>query len=632
VHVSLEREADGGTRAAVDRLAIGSSVTALLQLGARTYFADALGLAQVSWGDGGTLHRFDGGAGTSKLVSLAWPWLGGMRAGSVWILNLDGGDTLAEAPILRADGGAQTLFDIGPVGRLDSELTLAVAAEEGLFAASSDGVHWLRLEPAEAPPFDNDECPAHDAGVLRVGWIDVWGGAGVGYVSRDSTQLMLGGAALLACAPDTNGPPLCSACGAGESLIDVRIATDQAQLWCRAPDGSQSTHTTWSNACESAPWVEAAESSLLFDTAVVGKSGASHSAHAGAHGQLWSVETWNIAPLTLDIRPRVLFLLGTTLWGTANDGRSVNNFPNGAVDYVTEDPEVGLRYQPLTLPDPRLDLAFWPLLPQRTVEGQLDQVFIGWGSIPAYVTLGIEGALYDLSSGTPRQYARYDLSLGVPTTATSSALTDGGAVVVAGFGDKLAAAQLGEAVAQLEVKTSPRPFDPIVSVALLPAGTPMTDGGALLASGWVTTANAVFALEARSSQHWRTSEVPTPDGRRLVVWTQGSAGRLGYDDGAVLSLPGRVWLASPIPGAAVVDYGVVCGQAYALTADALWKLEGAADGGIGAWTPVDLTGLVPGLGVGATFAGGALDLHHDTLFISTRFGNLVRLKQEQSCD
>lgn len=87
-----------------------------------------------------------------------------------------------------------------------------------------------------------------------------------------------------------------------------------------------------------------------------------------------------------------------------------------------------------------------------------------------------------------------------------------------------------------------------------------------------------------------------PPGEPTAVWADGRAGRVGYRDGRVYSLPSRVLIAPALklPGAQGAQFGNACARVYALTNDALYRLENGGDGGVGAWAKVALDLAAPG--------------------------------------
>lgn len=194
--------------------------------------------------------------------------------------------------------------------------------------------------------------------------------------------------------------------------------------------------------------------------------------------------------------------------------------------------------------------------------------------------------------------------------AATGTTRDGGEVLVVGGEDRLWALEtarmgLDGGATRLLVRTVPAVAGRFQSVAMVATpGLAGTDH----AVGYALVSSRLFRIRARSSSSWLSEELPLPEGEPIAVWADGANGRVGYADGRVFSAASRLQLALPTP-TAVRAFASICGEGFALTADALLRLIPGADGGpLGTWVPVDLTNArLPPL-AGARIYGSNRDL------------------------
>jgi hypothetical protein len=187
-----------------------------------------------------------------------------------------------------------------------------------------------------------------------------------------------------------------------------------------------------------------------------------------------------------------------------------------------------------------------------------------------------------------------------------------------------------EALPVSEVRLVPLPRVAITALAPLPPG----DG---YARGYLLAGGRVFRYGASSPLVWRADELLFPRGTPLAVWTEGERGRVGFRDGAVRSLPGRVDLAPAITtatdtagagagaGVEVVDYAQVCGHTFALAGAGLWRLVVEPGAQSGRWREVPLgDALRAGLPADG-LAAGRLHAGTSALFLFDPHGRSFRL-------
>jgi hypothetical protein len=551
----------------------GGAPRALALFGSRAFVADELGLVELP-----AATRWSLGATRLRVAD-------GMIAGSgdagVWLLNTDTGLATLAPPLLRADAGGQEIFDIAilPEG-------VVAAAEEGLFLTGADG-GW---QPMPFWSIPNAQCPGtSDGGGFRVRGIDVHGSYNDSKVLDLSAEhwpgdggpelfLITADGQLGTCsAPAWSSTINCPLCDPGQTLADFTEST----AWCRDSDGGETLRGVSYCTSSASTW-------LLHGPTVAGHSSQGYAAHADLAGHVVAATfaptfTAFVAPATSS-----LIRVGTQRWMGA--------------DWV-EAPGVGFVPGGLGLVEPGAFFAasgtgyIQPFTPQLVFGDALDQAFADPGYTP------ISGRVYAVGSGALELTNTYDLALGTPTLAQRS-----GGLLIAAFDDRLAAAGSDGVLA---VKLAPRPFDAVRSMAF--------SGDA----GYALTGTALFHVVAHSLQHWTADEIVVPDGERVGVWLDGQAGRLGYTDGTVLSLPSRVSLSQPLPAAArVVQYSQLCGQPVALTAGGLYRLQAS-----GEWVLEPL----PSVGPDRDFAGGHIDVEGDSLLVTTGGGTLIRLAPPMSC-
>lgn len=647
-------------------------VSSLGVAGTRAYLLDRAGLGVFDWSlDGGALRRATGGGslrGQMRVYGHAPNDVGparvfGIEARSYWVYDPDG-DLVQTSTIRGMDGGALALYDVvagdeqqGNANYYDLGFLLA-ATEEGLYGAYFDGgtlpapASWA---PAQFRGFPNAQCPPQvGAPALRATRLDSWGPHEQNFFYR---TLLLWGAPIAgsadaglheplglmeysgyppinACGFGNNffGFGVCSGCPEGDKLVDaisVRSSFNSidatAITFCRAPNGSQRAYriTTRLDVCtREEQSFEDADAFTLPTTPSHVPMGTT--TQLGARGQRWSVTGSTSSPLTLDMHPAPLFKNNQELWGIASVSKG---FAQTAFAHLQVD-GVGLVRSGGA---PRAKANNVEVFPAGTVEGNLR-----WAFDNSY--------LWNFNGSDPRPVASFSASVldpqnqssSTPRVAVLARTSDGGTSLVAAFSDKIAAADLTAALGdggapELALKFSPRPFSPIRSLtALLP--TQQADGGGSYVSGYALTETGLFFFAASSEQRWRAQEVIISGDEPLEVWADRAAGRIGFADGTVVSLPSRVLLANGLPnGERALDFAQLCGQPFAISGSALYRL-GGADGGAADWElealPISLSGTTP---LVSEVPAAKLWSDRDELYVSTRFGEVVRIRPVSPC-
>jgi hypothetical protein len=546
---------------------------ALALYGTRAFVADELGLVELP----AAIRR----PLAATRLRAAYGVIAGCGDAGVWMLDPSTGFATHAPPLLRADAGGQEIFDIAilPQG-------VIAAAEEGLFLTGFDG-GWQPMPFGSIP---NAQCPGPSDGGFRVRGIDVhdsyndskvlnlsaerWpgdGGPELFLIAADGLQGTCS-------APAWSQQEACPLCDPGQTLADFT----ESAAWCRDSDGGETLK--WVSYCMST-----AITWQLHGPTVAGHSSQSYSAHADVAGHV--VAATSGPTFTALIAPTTdgLMRVGTQRWmGAAWFEAPGVGFVPGGLGLVEAD-----AFFKVTSSTGYVH-AF---APQFVFGDALDEAFADPGYTP------ISGRVYAFGSGALELTNTYDLALGAPSVALRS-----GGLLIAAFDDRLAAAGTDGVLA---VKLAPRPFDAIRSMAF--------SGDA----GYALTGTALFHVVAHSLQHWTADEIIVPDGERVGVWLDGQAGRLGYTDGTVLSLPSRVSLSQPLPAdERVVQYSQLCGQPVALAAGGLYRLQAS-----GEWVLEPL----PSVGPDREFAGGRIDVEGDSLLVTTGGGTLIRLAPPMSC-
>ena len=148
------------------------------------------------------------------------------------------------------------------------------------------------------------------------------------------------------------------------------------------------------------------------------------------------------------------------------------------------------------------------------------------------------------------------------------------------------------------IKVVPLPSTEIQSLAFTAADRADAGTGPLL-EGYVVTQQRLFRVVAYSSSLWTSDELRlgTTSSAPVSTWMEKGRGRVGTSDGHVFGLPVPVPLSAAIPEApmpVVLSYGSLCGQAFALSATALYRLS-LETPPLGTWKRVPLDSAFPGL-------------------------------------
>lgn len=178
----------------------------------------------------------------------------------------------------------------------------------------------------------------------------------------------------------------------------------------------------------------------------------------------------------------------------------------------------------------------------------------------------------------------------------------------------------GVRVAQLEPRITPVNRGRIAAIAI--TTTPSTAKESV--TGYLIAQLRLFRVFAFDEAQWSLKEVTLPEGVPAGLWADGPNARVAFDDGTTLSLPSRTQIAGPVPNGAQ-QFIELCGQGYALTPDALYRLEpGTTASSLGQWVAVNLGAPTPNASTGA-FLGGKLHASGNELYVFNRYGTTWRL-------
>lgn len=369
--------------------------------------------------------------------------------------------------------------------------------------------------------------------------------------------------------------PPCRACPDGYALVDFASLFDGERMQpamvahCRRASTNENLTiglrgATASSGC-SAEVVDEGPGTLrdqlLPSTSLVG-----HGGWVGAHGQLW------IGDSVIDARS--LFLDGVPA-AMARGGTDIAAFDRGTFYFL--DPRYGFIGV-----SGGADLEAQVVAP---VQGRDDWVvtgglFIGRQSLGGFSSTGGGEAVAGRG-------ATVDLRLvGEPFFSGAGRTNDGGVVVVVTANDAVFSSDVteiyfdaGARPGTLDFRIAPLNRVAIRSLAVLDV---VPDGGLQpYTHGYVLARAELIELTADTVEHWRARPVHAPPGNLVEVWSDGTYGRLGLDDGTVYSLPALKPLGPPV-GSRVGDYYQFRGQPWAVADDGVWRLE-AARGGPGIW-------------------------------------------------
>ncbi|MDP1826138.1 MAG: hypothetical protein Q8L48_22925 [Archangium sp.] len=193
---------------------------------------------------------------------------------------------------------------------------------------------------------------------------------------------------------------------------------------------------------------------------------------------------------------------------------------------------------------------------------------------------------------------------GSGTRAFSTITTDadGQPWLIVGAGDRLWADDrlISEdaGIRTIGIKSVPLPSADIQSLAFAASDRGDAGTGPLL-DGYTVEQQRIFRVVVHTPSLWLSDEIRlgVTNAVPLSVWMEGSRGRVGTSDGRVFGLPVPVPLSPTIPEAplpTVVAFGSLCGQAFALSPTALYRLS-LETPPLGTWKRVPLESAHPGL-------------------------------------
>ena len=192
---------------------------------------------------------------------------------------------------------------------------------------------------------------------------------------------------------------------------------------------------------------------------------------------------------------------------------------------------------------------------------------------------------------------------GTRSFSTIAADAEGQPWIIIGAGDRLWAedARLlspDAGARTISIKVVPLPSSEIQSLSFTAADRGDAGTGNLL-EGYVVAQQRIFRVVASSSSLWHSDEIRlgTTGLASVSTWMEQGHGRVGTSDGRVFGLPVPVPLSAAIPEGpmpSVLSYGSLCGQAFALSSSALYRLS-LETPPLGTWKRVPLDSAFPGL-------------------------------------
>ncbi len=210
------------------------------------------------------------------------------------------------------------------------------------------------------------------------------------------------------------------------------------------------------------------------------------------------------------------------------------------------------------------------------------------GSLDLLPTVGSIGQVVD--SSTTKSFG----------TLTNDA--DGHPWLIVGAADRIwgvDARSLGDGgIVTIGIKAAPFPSADIQSIAFAAFDRGDAGTGPLL-EGYTVEQQRLFRVVVHAPTLWLPDEIRlgVTDTAPVAVWMEGLRGRVGTSDGRVFGLPVPVVLSTAIPEAplpTVLNYGSLCGQAFALSGTALYRLS-LESPPLGTWKRVSLESAHPGI-------------------------------------
>jgi hypothetical protein len=183
------------------------------------------------------------------------------------------------------------------------------------------------------------------------------------------------------------------------------------------------------------------------------------------------------------------------------------------------------------------------------------------------------------------------------------------------------------------VAVVPAPGSSIFGMVVLP---PSARGDPWL-EAYAHTSTGIFHIAAKDPTRWVSTRVNIPAGTVVSSFRDGTRVRVGFSDGTVETLPSLVPLAPPLPENPPIAtaFAQVCGQGYALGAQALYRMvpdvDGGAVTGTGHWEVQPLSAPIVSANGDPGFQGGMLQSFGSHLYVGTVYGTVMRLDVPQPC-
>jgi hypothetical protein len=194
-------------------------------------------------------------------------------------------------------------------------------------------------------------------------------------------------------------------------------------------------------------------------------------------------------------------------------------------------------------------------------------------------------------------------SSGTRSFSTIATDAEGEPWLIVGAGDRIWADDarlLGEdaGTRTIAIKTAPLPSSDIQSLAFTAYARGDAGTGPLL-EGYTVAQSRLFRVVVHTPTLWLSDEIRLGEtaSAAVSVWMEQGHGRVGTSDGRVFGLPVPVPLSATIPEAPlphVLNYGSLCGQGFAVSSTALYRLS-LETPPLGTWKRVSLEAALPGV-------------------------------------
>ena len=271
---------------------------------------------------------------------------------------------------------------------------------------------------------------------------------------------------------------------------------------------------------------------------------------------------------------------------------------------------------------------------QSLVLKSLERTFV----VPGGTPLALLNRSSDLVPGVSGGGLGLMNGSGVSAFSTITTDADGVPWLIVGAGDRIWA-EPSQALSPdgglriMNIKAVPLPSADIQALAFVAHDRGDAGAGPIL-DGYTVEQQRLFRVVVHTPSLWLSEELRLGETTTVPVsvWMEGNRGRVGTTDGRVFGLPVPVAISTPIPEAplpTVLNYGTLCGQAFALSPSALYRLT-LETPPLGTWQRVSLESVLSGLDSFGPHWGAVVHKarvgNQEHLYLFSRTGLVVELQ------